>query len=339
MNIGACLAGAVLCAAQAQAASLDLGGYQAPDGAISVAYRGDLVDPYFAIRALLTARQAGIDTEGAARAWIAWLLPRQLDNGTFARYCRRAQQPWKQCLDADADDALLAIWSELLYLTAPRAGLPPAWARSAALARRHLERLRDGERGIYLISAHNRVGLFMDNVEIHAALTAIGRRQQQMGAAAAARRTLAAAAQLQGAIARVFRPSGQGPFRVSTQAAEAPRFYPETVAQIYPVLYPLPGGTPPREAWRGWMQEHGAIWLGQQGDAYPWGLVAMAARAAGDAATAACWKSKAAHLRYGPRWNVLEEAVFQSIVADGPETGAVCVLNFAAGPRSEGSAP
>ena len=339
MKWAACLAGAVLWAGQAQAAALDLSGYQEPDGAISVAYRGDLVDPYFAIRALLTARNAGLDTDAAARAWIGWLLPRQLDNGSFARYCRRANQAWKACLDADADDALLAIWTELLYTTAPRAGLPASWSRRAALAQRHLERLRDRDRAIYLISANNRVGLLMDNVEIHAALSAIGQRQQQMGALAAARRTLAAATQLRRAIGRVFRPAGQGPFRVSTQAAEAPRFYPEIVAQIYPVLYQFPDSAPPRQAFQNWMRAHGAVWLEQQGDTYPWGLVAMAARAVGDTASAACWKSKAAHLRYGARWNVLEEAAFQSIVPAGPETGALCVPTPAAGTASEGSLP
>jgi hypothetical protein len=311
--------------AQAQAQVFELGGYQQADGAITVTYRGDTVDPYFAIRALLTARQAGLDTEASTRAWIAWLLPRQDPDGRFARYCRQAGQSWRTCRQADADDALLAMWIELLQVAAPHAGLPPDWARSAALAQRHLARLREPVLGVYLIAADNRVALFMDNLEIHAALMAIGQRQQGRGEHGAARATLAGALQLRGAIGRVFRPSGSGLFRVSTQPQQAPRFYPDHVAQLYPVLLQFPQGQPPRQVFRQWIAEHGSVWLGQQADTYPWGLVALAARLAGDAGTAYCWKSKAAHLRFGARWNVLEEAVFQSITLDGPETGAVCV--------------
>lgn len=327
MRLGALLVGALLALVpvQAPAQVLELGDYQQADGAITVSYRGDTVDPYFAIRALLTARQAGLDTGAGARAYIAWLLPRQGADGSFARYCRQLGQPWRACRPADADDALLAMWIELLHVTAPQAGLPRAWARSAMLAERHLARLRDPALGVYLIAADNPVALFMDNLEIHAALTVIGQRQQQRGERAAARATLAGAGQLRSAILRVFQPLGRGPLRVSTQEPQAARFYPEHVAQLYPVLYQFPADLSARQAFRLWMDQHGSVWLGQQADTYPWGLVAMAARLAGDAATAHCWKSKAAHLRFGARWNVLEEAVFQSIILDGPETGAVCV--------------
>src|SRR3954451_22307134 len=69
--------------------SFDPNGYQHPDGAISLHYRGDYIEPYFATKALILAQDAGLDVRQPVQHWIQWLLPRQEKNGSFGRYCRK----------------------------------------------------------------------------------------------------------------------------------------------------------------------------------------------------------------------------------------------------------
>ena len=95
--------------APASPLALNLNLYQDRHGALAVVAGGERVDPDFAVRALLSARQAGPGIETPARAWIAWRLPRQQANGGFARYCRTAGACWKPCARADADAALEAL--------------------------------------------------------------------------------------------------------------------------------------------------------------------------------------------------------------------------------------
>lgn len=295
------------------AATLDLAGYQNEHGAITVGYRGDFVDPYFATRALLTAHHAGLNITHAAQAWIAWLLPRQNANGIFTRFCRQDDASWRSCADADADDALLATWIELLYAIAPCTGLPPAWKKSANLASWQLNLLFDKKNGIYQISEKNQVGLLMDNVEIYAALLTISKKQKCMRMHAESRQLELAAGRLRHAINRTFKPAQNGPFRVSTQAAEEAHFYPEKVAQVYPLMYGISSKRTAQLAFQDWMQTYGPEWLAQESDVYPWGLVALTAQALGDVQTPDCWLKHALKLRHSERWNVLEEASLQSI--------------------------
>eukprot|EP00952_Eustigmatos_sp_NYUAD-ZCMA_P001332 5991-Eustigmatos_ZCMA.PRE.1 len=95
------------------AVELHMPGYQRPDGAITTYLSGDSIDPYFATKALLVAQDAGLDNAAAARRWINWLLPQQLADGRFERYCLKGER-FLPCRPADADDALLATWMELL---------------------------------------------------------------------------------------------------------------------------------------------------------------------------------------------------------------------------------
>jgi hypothetical protein len=315
MKIASHIIGILMCIVTVPgiAASLDLDGYQSDDGAITVAYRGDFVDPYFAMRALLTANQAGLDISLPARAWIGWLLPRQKANGIFTRYCRHSDENWLSCADADADDALLATWVELLYVMAPCTGLPQEWEKSVNLSSWQMGLLYNKKNGIYYISEKNQVGLLMDNVEIYASLRAISKKQKCMGLQTESRRVAAAATHLRQAIDNVFRPLKNEPFRVSTQAVENARFYPEQVGQIYPSMYGMLAMRSTRIAFQNWMQVHGSEWLRLNSDVYPWGLIAVMAQTLGDGHTANCWSTRASKLRHGKRWNVLEEASFQSI--------------------------
>jgi hypothetical protein len=299
------------------ATSLDLAGYQNEHGAITVAYRGEFIDPYFATRALLAAHHAGLDIEQPARAWITWLLPRQEANGLFTRFCSHHIGSWQSCADADADDALLATWIEILYVMAPCTGLTPEWQRSANLASWQLDLLLDKKSGIYQISEKNQVGLLMDNVEIYAALRTIGKKQKCMHMRTESRRNIEASEHLRLAINVTFHPSRNSSFRVSTQPAEAANFYPEKVAQIFPLMYGMSSRRSAQLAFHDWMQAYGTEWLKQESDVYPWGLIALAAQALGDDKTSDCWSSRALKLRHSERWNVLEEASFQSIRHSG----------------------
>jgi hypothetical protein len=297
---------------------LSLGAYQREDGAITVAAGGDLVDPYFAARALLAAEALGADARRPARAFIRWLLPFQEDDGRFPRLCRRGAR-FEPCARADADDALLALWMELLVRFAPAGELPTRWGDSLRRADAHLRGLLDEESGVHVLSQELPVGLLMDNVEVHAALRAIAGHHERRGEETAARAWRARADALAAGIDRTFR-AGDG-FRVSTQrprtapGAGAP-FYPDRVAQAFPLLadLPAPGGS--RAAhWARWIAATRGAWLDPAQADYAWGLVAVVAARMGDRDAVRAWAEHAAPFRGGSRWNVVEEAVLVAIAA------------------------
>ena len=295
-------------------ASFDLEGYQDKQGAITVHYQGDYVDPYFAIKSLLLAHHAGLDIQHAAYAWIEWLMPRQRSNGLFDRFCPADGSEWRDCENADSDDALLAMWMELLYVMAPSNGLPRDWHSSIAKSSLQLERLRDKRTGIYRISASNPAGLLMDNIEIYAALSTISREQQRLGAHSHSRLSYKKAVKLRHRIIQVFHTKANTPFLVSTQTAQDEQFYPHAVAQIYPWLHHMPTNSlNARADFNAWLHKYRKGWLSFENDDYPWGLVALTAVEFGDQQTAQCWANRARTLRNGERWNVLEEAAFQII--------------------------
>ncbi len=307
----------------AAAPRFEPGPYQEADGAMPLHAGGALVNPYFATKALVVADVAGLDVREAAGRWVGWALARQRFDGRFERYCRDGQV-WRACGDADADDAMLALWLELLYRLAPDAGIPAAWQTSVRTAEAHLASLRDPALGVYRIARTNPTTLFMDNVEVHAALKAIARDQLRLGDARRARETDVQAAYLARDVLTVFWRAETGTFVVSTQERLGRAFYPDVVAQTYPWLLDLP--TPagdPRPAFAEWRRRHRTDWLSLRQDDYPWGLVALTALELGDAETARCWLGRAAPLRFGQRWNVLEEAIHQALVArlGAPPTG------------------
>ncbi len=286
---------------------------QAPDGAMTLNPGGNYVEPYFATKALIVAQDGGLDVREAATAWIAWILPRQRPNGLFRRFCR-VNGDWRDCAPADADDSMLALWMQLLYRMAPDTGMPPEWQRSVALSARQLAKLRNSRLGVYHISTRNHVALLMDNIEVYAALKDVGRTQLRLHDPAATG-TDAQAERLAAAIQRIFWDRRTARFRPSMQK-NRPAFYPDSVAQVYPWLADVNGpGQDPREAWEKWKQMFGAGWIERRYDTHPWGLVALAAEKLGDTTSAACWTSQSGPLRESSSWNVLEEAVWQSLQA------------------------
>lgn len=309
----------------ATARALSLGPYQREDGAITVKLDGDTVDPYFAAKALLAAHEAAGDARSAAATWIEWALPLQQPDGRFDRLCRRGDG-YATCAPADADDAMMAVWMELLVRFSPPRGLPSRWEESLRRADAHLRVLLDERSGVYVISRALPVALLMDNVEVYGALRAVAAHHERRDARAA-RDWHARAAALAAAIERTFWTDGG--FRVSTQVpvdarpAEA-AFYPDHVAQVFPLLtdLPVPGGS--RAAlYARWMSDHRSAWLDQGKNDYPWGLVALIAGRMGDREAVRCWMAHAAPFRHSARWNVLEEAVFVGLDAAQPPGAAL----------------
>lgn len=304
--------------AQSAAPQFETGYFQESDGAMPLVARGDHVDAYFSTKALLVAHHAGIDIREAGDKWVKWLLPRQKADGRFMRYDRQMateEKPafWKGTTIADADDALMALWIELLYTLAPDEGLPAKWERSVWLAGDHLATLRD-ERGIYLISRTNRVGLLMDNVEIYGAFQTIARERLRMKKTREALETATRSGELGEAIRRTFWNETAKRFRVSTQVIPGDEFYPHAVAQIYPLLTDLrtPGAID-KSLYSNWIARHGHDWLFLKRDEFPWGLVALLSLKMGDTNTANAWRTQHQPIRFGRVWTVLDEAIYQSL--------------------------
>lgn len=302
---------AALISAGAEAAPLDMKGFQTDDGAIVVSYKGDTVDPYFATLALLLAGNAGFDTAAPAQKWVQWLMARQQKDGLFQRYRRSGQNAaWEPYAGTDADDAMLALWMELLYQQGLKTSREQA---SEGLAEADLQMLYDPASGIYHISKELPIGLYMDNVEIHAAFASISRQLSRRGQNDQAGQYAATAARLKDHIHAVFWDTGRKEFRVSTQkGAQADRFYPGKVAQIFSLLYGRPAESSV-SAYQSWMRQNEGAWLNMAHTDYPWGLIAIVALRMGDADSAFCWEAKSEPFRYGPHWNVLEEISLQIV--------------------------
>jgi hypothetical protein len=286
---------------------LDLQGYADEHGAITVVRGGERVDPYFALQALLLARDQGLDVQAHQARWIAWLAQHQ-PLGVLARYCRTARG-WRACARADADDASLALWLRLLR------GVPatqrPALQADAlqAQAEQDLRALQDPRTGLYIVSPDLPYSLWMDNLEVWMALP---------------RQALSAAL-----MTHFWQPQPQR-FRTSNQPGhrdQPGRFYPEQTAQIYPLLTGwLPPGQDAQRLYTRWMHSHRSHWLEHMTHDFPWGLIALLAWQRGDAQSMRCWQQRAAPMRHGVRWTVTDEVVAQLLppLQDPPPTKEDC---------------
>jgi hypothetical protein len=270
--------------AAAAAKPLELKGFVDGEGAISVLAGGDTVDPYFAMQALLLAQDNGLDARPLAGRWVRWLQPRQKPDATFDRFCKRGPV-WAPCKTADADDALHALWIRTTSLAEP----VPAISASRRASEQSLSRLLDPARGIYLVSPVYQHGLLIDNVEVWAYH---GRK-----------------AALAKAIDATFWDGAAGRYRVTTQ--ESPHgsaFYPDAVAQIFPLLFDFRGPAGGAERYARWMREHRAEWLRQWRGDFAWGVIAVIAWRRHDVQSARCWLRESAPARGGVHWMVTDAA-------------------------------
>lgn len=289
---------------------LDLAGYTDDSGAITVLHKGDSADPYFAMQALLLAHENGMDVSVSAEKFANWLVPRQKPDGTFDRFCRGADKKWVSCKTADADDSLLAMWMKLLETMPAQLARNPVWNKSYQISKVSLEHLYQPSRGIYMVSPLVLHGLFMDNLEVWSRMVHLKQPQQRTDSDKLAR-----------AIHATFWDPVNKRFLVSTQLeqrAQKPAFYPDHVAQIFPLMFDfplLPANA--RPYYRSWMAAHRAEWL-MQGEAdYPWGLLAVLALRQNDKLSAGCWLREATPLRHSSRWAVSDEASFQILQSRG----------------------
>jgi hypothetical protein len=300
---------AASCAAWAAPARppLDLRGYADDAGAITVQRSGSTIDPYFTLQALLLAHEHGLGVQPHAAKWAAWLMPRQKPDGTFDRFCRTSAG-WGPCKTADADDSLLALWLKFLETMPGELARDPAWQKSHGAARAPLARLVDPRWHVYLVSPVYQHALFMDNIEVWSYAPA------RAAAQAAAYPDMAES------MHRVFWDEAGRRFLVSTQPEQKtaePAFYPDAVAQIFPLLhdYPrVPGGA---AAWyRAWMKQHRTEWLAQVRTDFAWGVVALVAHKQGDARSAACWLRATRDFRHSMHWTLTDEVVAQVLAAN-----------------------
>ena len=292
------------------APKLDLAGYVGDDGAISVLHQGKSADPYFAIQALLLAHDNAVNVSAVAEKFINWLLRKQKPDGTFDRFCRTADTPWTACKVADADDALLALWMRLLQTMPTQLAQNQLWMKSYRTSQASLERLYQPSRGIYMVSPVYLHGLFMDNLEVWSFKSHLKQRGQQ-----------AEAAKLAKAIRETFWNPVDQRFLVSTQLEqrfEKPAFYPDHVAQIFPLLVDFPSGAgDSRSFYRAWMSAHRAEWLAQGKKDYPWGVIAVLALRQNDTSSVQCWLREAAGNRHSSRWAVTDETAYQIVTGRG----------------------
>ncbi len=317
---------ACLPAAQAMAAEPFLLGYQRPDGAITVLLHGDVVDPYFAAKALISADDAHTNVRSAAVKWIEWLMPRQKAGGNFDRFCDR-NGSIVACAQADADDSAIALWIELLVRYTPNTKMSPKWQSSMDSSIRYLDGLYDAHRGVYQISPTLPVALLMDNVEVYEAMQALTAYYTRNGNAGAAGKWRSRSQNLSENIKKVFWASGR--YEPSTQHLADHSFYPTEVAQVFPILSDI--GIPGQSSatfYAKWMKRNCQAWLELPKHDYPWGLVALASQKFGDKSAISCWHAHAAPFRHGAHWNVLEESLFTAFEAQlaDPLAPAQCCM-------------
>lgn len=287
----------------------DLLGYQKQNGAITLGYRGDFVDPYFAMRALITAREEGLDTRKAAIAWIKWLIKRQRPDGRFARYCNIGGK-FIACMQADADDVNMALWAQLLTEFAQDQDMPLDWRQSYDDAMNYLQKkLYDPQQKIYHVSYAKPVGLLMDNVEIAHAFFQIAWLKKQQGDLVESLLMALCAYQLTSAIEKVF--GTNSGYEVSTQPNQTQGFYPGAIAQIYPWIFPIPSKFfNSKTNFMRWYNRWHVFLTWPQSD-YAWGLVAIAAKKSKNTAILDQWLFEAETLRPYKKWNVVDEMAYQ----------------------------
>lgn len=296
------------------APTLDLKGYVDDSGAISVLYRGNSSDPYFAMQALLLANDNGMDITAPSRKFINWLLPRQKPDGTFDRFCRDDSQLWVACKTADADDSLLALWMLLLSTQQTELSKNLAWQKSFETSKASLDRLFQPSRGIYMVSPVYLHGLLMDNLEVWSYLSKSSQPKRS-----------AEASKLAQSIQATFWDPANKRFLVSTQLeqrGEKARFYPDHVAQLFPLLVKFSVTSRNEQPfYRQWMSSYREQWLKQSETDYPWGLIAVLALRENDSFSVRCWLREATPLRHSSRWAITDEVAYQ-IVTNAQITSA-----------------
>ncbi|MGB7192136.1 MAG: hypothetical protein WBD81_01655 [Collimonas pratensis] len=302
-----CCAGATAAATDAPAAPA-FADFAAPNGALTVFAKGDYVEPYFALKALLAAHRLGVDVAAPASAFGHWLLPFQQANGPFPRICRSGAADWLACGPADADDSLDALWCMLAAEVLPT---DEVLAASCVRSLENLATLWDPAQQTFHAMSGGSAAYFADNVEVIGVLTQLRRSSAASLRFAVQLAALPASASMLDGLRHSYGYDPAGP--LEPERASLPPtpygFYPNAVAPVYLWLYGLRSGASGERYWRLWMERYGAPWLAGESDHYPWGLIAWAAYRNGDQASARRWLETSAAWRAAGRWNIVEEGV------------------------------
>lgn len=298
MSATTCLAGG----------ELQLPGYQLEDGALLLQKGSGVVDPYFAMKALLTAEELGLHTHAVTDAWVAWLAPRQESNGSFPRFAQQANGIWRRSANADADDSTLALWISLLSRRYDRQAMPAALRASLLRARKALWQLRWLDDGVYEYATGSHLAYLMDNAEVYTAL-----RDDCLHARYSCQRMR----QLEKALPLTFWDKDQRHWRVATRNQSPAAFYPDVAAQLFPRLagLPAPAGQP---SFDDWVKQEGLPWLQQDTLKldFPWGVLVLAALKEKRLDVANTWLQGALAARDTHHWNILEETVLLGLQQD-----------------------
>lgn len=232
-----------------------------------------------------------------------------LANGAQESQCP-VDLPTAKCRQIDAVDSTLASFF-LMAQAYLRHGGDAALLREPDLrnafdvAAQSLAALQRNE-GLSWAKPDHAVAYLMDAVEVAAGWRALAELQERVwadGAAAAVSRHLAQ--RTQDAVERSLWDDPAGLWRVSLQAppTRLPRWYPDTMAQAWPLLWSPPGRSPlagerARAAW----QRAAAAWRGPERAwtarnvdpaGFWWPAAAVAAHCVGDHAAASDWLARA----------------------------------------------
>ena len=278
------------------------------DGALTVFPQGDYVEPYSALKALITAHRLGVDVRVPADAFATWLVHFQQANGPFPRICRSGGNRWLACGPADSDDSLAVMWCVLAAEVLPaRRTLDDSCNRALG----NLATLWEPKSQTFRAMFGGQAAYFANNVEVMTVLKQL-RQQRDAGVRyAAVLAMLPTNTAMDNGLARNF---GYEPNRtLEPQRASVPAtpyaFYPHGVAPIYPMIYNLRTGGDRWRDWRSWNARYGQAWQAGTVDYFPWGLAAVAAYMAGDSQSAGRWLWHARRWKEEGRWNIIEEGV------------------------------
>ena len=284
-----------------------LGQYARGDGSLTVAERGDFVDPYFGNKALLIAWEGQLNVGELTKSWLLWLLPRQRGDGGFDRFCLEAGH-WRACKPADADDSSVATFLELstIYQQHRRSvGLPestPGLNEAQIAAKTLLMGLRQSD-GIYRAFKDRPIAYLMDNTEVYASLMVTGRKQ--------------AAADLKQAVSKVFYRSGE--WQPANVEFDQRSFYPHALAPAYRWHTGFHSPAQVQSEFGAWARQWGDAWLYRKQDEYAWGLIGWGAREVDDQHWVRCWRFLHRSPSRARGWTVLDESVDLSLAHLGVE--------------------
>ena len=304
----------------AAAALAELKAFQTADGALVTQVGQDLVDPYFANKALIIAVDAGVDVRPQTLAWLDWLLPRQRADGGFDRFCGARTGAWRACMAADADDATAATTLHLLSLVQSRSWLDARQNAQARVAERAasgmLDSLYDPDNGLYRVFAATPVYYLMDNLEVYDAL-----RAQKRGPQATA---------LASAIRKRFR--GLIAWQPAIPAIEPEAFYPHALARTYLWSSGILSDSERGADIANWLAQYSDLWIGRHRDPFAWGIVAWNIHSVAPA-EAACWRQSVRQAGDKLGWTVLDASADAALARQG--IAISCSRRLSLNPPSE----